>query len=201
MQTINVYTAEELKEKYPESFEVAHGRFAESEVQCNQFYADEIMASLKAIFEASGVNLTNWSIGSYSQSHVEFNMPYNEDYNDIHDLEGQRALAWLENNLLGNLRITKKQAKTKEFLSYGRFYRMGKILPCPFTGVYCDEDFIKDLINEVKDGMCLGDSFLALADTAKRLFEQEQECQESEEYFLESAEANEHLYTEDGVQV
>lgn len=200
MDTITVYTAKELKDSYPNGFEVAHAKYNAGIIYYD-FWTEEIMESLKGIFKASGIELTNWSIGAFSPSHVNFNMPYEETSNEVYDLEGHRALAWLENNLLWHLRISFNHPKRNEYRKYGSSYAPGKIKPCPFTGVYADDEFLNALIKEVTEGMCLGDAYLSLSDMAQELMEVEIECQESEEYFLESAEANEWQYTENGVMI
>jgi hypothetical protein len=92
MDTITVYSASELKEKFPNGFEKALEKWREDQ-SGDTFWTDEIMGSLKALFETSGVNLINWSIGANSSSWVRFEMPDDgEDYiNPIEDYTGQKA--------------------------------------------------------------------------------------------------------------
>lgn len=204
MQTITVYTPAELKDHNPDGFEKALDWFRYT-YNDEIHWSDEIMDSLKACFKASGIRLTDWSIGADSYSYVRFDMD-----SDVRELSGNRALAWLENNLLGDLRVefhpytfvlpsgTIHKTKRAELAKYGQYYRPGMIKPCPFTGVCFDEDMIESLLKDIKAGETLGDAYSNLADVARRLFESEIEYQNSEENFLEQ----EHLqFTEDGRKV
>ena len=56
METIEVYSANELKEKFPEGFEYAHEKWQNNH-SSDIFWTDEIMDSLKGIFKASGIKL------------------------------------------------------------------------------------------------------------------------------------------------
>lgn len=187
MKTIKLYTAEELKKKHPKGFDYALNHFQNSQDEI--FWTDEIMDSLKAIFKASGIRLLDWSIGAYSYSSIRFDME-----KDTRELSGVRAQAWLENNLLSDLRIPYTGKKRWELSQYGQYYRAGMIKPCPFTGVCFDEDFLESLQNDIKTGSTLGEAYDNLCDVARKLLENELDYQTSEEYFLEQ----DYHFTKDG---
>lgn len=208
MKQIRVYTAQELKRKNPSGFERALERFRS--YNDDILWSGEIMDSLKAVFKhTSGIsNLHDWSIDAYGYSYVKFE--FNQD--EAGELSGNRALAWLENNLLGDLRIPNRPMFFRlgagepyqptdrgELAKYGQHYRAGMIKPCPFTGVCFDEDFIESLLNSIKAGDTLQEAFSGLADVAAKLFRSEIEYQNSEEYFLENSDDLE--FTIDGVRV
>lgn len=203
---IRVYTAAELKRKNPQAFEKAleHFRSHNDEIP----WQGEIIDSLKALFKhTNGIsNLRDWSIDAYGYSYVKFEF----DQDEAGGLTGNRALAWLENNLLGDLRIKFMpygridkehhwKSSRAELSKYGQYYRPGMIRPCPFTGVCFDEDYIESLQKSIKAGDTLKDAFAELADVAAKLFQAEIEYQNSEEYFLESE--SDAQYTIDGVRI
>ena len=180
MKTITIYTPRELKEHCPENYQKAYEKYRDSHDDYLPFHIEEVMESLKEVFKHSGIILKDWSIYAWSYSCIDFNLD-----EDIGNLSGARAFAWLENNLLSDLRIPWTGEKRKNLRKYGRYYRPGRIKPCPFTGVCYDEDFLESLYNNIKSGMCIQDSYLDLANTARKLFEAEFEDVMSEEYFLE----------------
>lgn len=178
-KTIRVYSPQELKKHHPEGFERAWETFKNDEI-IDIPWGGEIMDSLKATFKAAGIRLTDWEISTCSYSYVQFDMD-----SDVRDLSGPRAMAWLENNLLGDLRIPFKGSKRWELAKYGQYYRPGMIKPCPFTGVCFDEDMLESLQRDIKAGESLGYAFSNLANVAAKAMESEVEYLQSEEYFLE----------------
>lgn len=197
MKTItkNIYSIEELKENFPTGFENAHNHWKEDHAS-DIFWIDEIVESFKAIFQHSGIRIYKYELGGgYSHSFVRFDMD-----NEVYNLSGNRALAWLENNLFSGLRVNKKFInRVKEYS--GKWYdftKYGEIPSCPFTGVCYDEDLIESLKKDILSGENLGDAYKNLADKASELIEAETEDQMSEEYFFQHAEANEYEFYEDG---
>ena len=178
MKTINIYTPQELKENFPDVYDKAYEKYRDSVEWIP--WADEVMESLKAIFDKSGIKLVDWSIGAWNPSWISFDLD-----ESIGNLSGARAIAWLENNLLSYLRIPWRGERRLRLRKYGKYYRPGMIEPCPFTGVCFDEDFLESLYKDIVDGMCIQDSYSDLADVACKLLENEYENVTSEEYFLE----------------
>lgn len=205
-KTIRIYTAAELKRKNPRAFEKAWERFRSTNDEIP--WSGEIMDSLKAVFKHThGIsNLKDWSIDAYGYSYVKFEF----DQDEAGELTGNRALAWLENNLLADLRIPNRPMFFRlgvgepyqptdrgELAKYGQYYRPGMIKPCPFTGVCFDEDYIESLLKSIKAGDTLQEAFAELANVAAKAMQSEIEAQNSEEYFLDQN----GQYTIDGVRV
>lgn len=189
--TKTVYLYSELSDKAKEKARDWFIRDTDSD----NYPADEICDSLKALFKAcSGVKLTDWSIGGYSPSYVRVSF----DHDAVADFTGSRALAWLENNLLQDLRLPYRGPKRWQFARYGASYRPRMIKPCPFTGVYYDEDFLDELRQDVTKGIALGDAFKSLADRARRLIEAEYDYRRTEEHVSEMMEVNEYTFDENG---
>lgn len=163
-------------------------------IQSDTFMIDEIFDSFKALFKEAGITLEDWQLGAYTYNSVKF------DIGDAADLKGKRALAWIEHHLLSHLRITRKEfnEKRKDYMSYGPDYRVGKVKPCPLTGICYDEDFLNSLQNSVKEGETLKESFKGLADLCQRLCEREIEYQNEDEQVEDTIRANGYEFTIDG---
>lgn len=187
---ITVYSPAELHKKNPEAFERAKERFIQDE--CNAFgvpWQDEIMDSLKAIYKHSGIELKDWSISgdcpSQSDVRLEFPYGYGAGEQEVRDLSGQRALAWIENNLLSKFRIkdNSMQKYNKGYPKGFRPYSIGNVKPCPFTGYCADDEFIDALLKSVKSGDTLGEAYSNLAYVAGKMFENEYRNMWDDEYF------------------
>jgi hypothetical protein len=107
-------------------------------------------------------------------------------------------MAWLENNLLADLRIPFTGSKRWSLSKHGSFYRAGMIHPCPFTGFYFDDDLLESIQTSIRKGDTLKEAFENLADVTRKAIEDETEGQSTEETFLETSEANEWHYTIEG---
>jgi len=188
-KTINIYSFNELSE---EAKEKALQDYREEQTEI--FWIDETIESLKGLFKnCDGISLKDYSLGEYqSWLKVDFT---NEE---VENFTGKRAFAWLENNLLSNIRISYYGEKRKELRQYGQYYRAGMIKPCSFTGYCADDDLLDDLIKEVKEGCDLKTAFEGLASTIQRIIQNEVEYQNSEEYIAEHFEANEYEFDEEG---
>ena len=192
--TLKLYSINELSE---ESKQKAIEIYRENNTEV--FWANETLDSLKGLFNAcNGIKLKDYSLGEYNSSlKIEFSQ------DEVEDLTGKRAFAWLENNLLSYLRIpfhslSDKDSKRRKLSQYGRYYRAGMIKPCPLTGYCADEDFLDSLKKDIKSGMTLGDSFRGLADEYQKIINNEIEHQNSDEYIIEHMEANEYEFLENG---
>lgn len=158
-------------------------------------FMDDILSSLKAVFKASGIKLTGWNLGAYNRNnYVTF------DLGDAGGLKGKRALAWIENHLLGQFRIGPAEfAKhRKDYTGYGAAYRIGKIKPCPLTGVSFDEDYLEALDKDIKGGATLKEAFQNLADVCGDLCDKALDYQNSDDAVEDSIRINEYEFTEDG---
>ena len=206
---IEVYTIEELKEKFPDAYEKAYINY-QIEVTQDPFipWQEEIMDSLKATFKHAGVSLNDWSIGAYCHSYVKFYIPtywseLAEEDMLVDDYEGELAYNWLKEafDLQSFERVEYKNHLGKTAYRFDFKKLDGKDWSCEFTGYCADHDFLESLFECVHDGMNLKDAFSNLADEARKLFESEYEYQQSEECFFEEASANEYEYTEEGDRI
>lgn len=193
MRTIKLYSPEELKKRNEEGFERAYQWYKDN--CCDEIpWQHEIMDSFKAVFKASGLKIRDWSISAYDYSSVSFDMD-----SDVRDLSGNRAMAWLENNLLGDLRERRTFInRVKKYDKWFDFTKHNQIPDCPLTGVCFDHDFIDSLVKSIRDGDTLGEAYSGLAAVAGRMFESEIEGMQSEEEFLNC----DHLeFTKEGKRV
>ncbi len=195
MKTVQttIYTAQELKELFPPSFSRALEKYRNS--LCDIPWQDETIDSLKACIVQAGLTLRDYDLGAYHRSNgirVEFGQ------DEAGELTGKRAITWLENNLFGQFRIPFKGTKRDSVRKYGKDYRPGRIAPCPLTGYCADEDYFDSLRKSVASGDTLKEAFEDLASVCAKLLESECEAQRTEEYFLDTAEANEWQFEEKG---
>lgn len=219
MKTItkNLYTAAELKQLFPDAYAKALKRHQNNIEEIP--WTDEIMDSLKALFKTTNgkVKLRKWSISAYDRSYlcadIEDESWRHETAIPSEELRGPRAMAWLENNVLTQLRakwipFVKRVRRAnciatplpggKHFMGYTSPHgnTQGAIGDCPLTGYCADHDFIEALTRSIRNGDTLKDAFEGLADTARELFENEYDAAISEENFLEMH--SEEIFTEHG---
>lgn len=158
------------------------------------FWQSEIFDSLKTLLDTAGIKLLDYSLG-LDHSYIKIDLDP-----DVANLTGARALAWLENNLLYKLRITRAEylKHRRDFLRYGSDYRIGKIKPCSLTGYCADDDFLDALLKDARAGNPLGDCFKWLANTYQRILQDEYDHQNSDEYISDHFVANNYEFLEDG---
>jgi hypothetical protein len=221
MRTIckTVYGIKHLARYYPDGFKRAHEKYQQT-LELD-YVSDEMMDSLKALCKAAGVKMRDWSLGAYNRgNNLSVSMPGDDA---TAELTGPRALAWLENNLYGALRVPlgpltdeldangKRTVKGRYYLikaggglaedARGRRGMPGQIESCPLTGVCYDEDFLDDLKKSIVGGRTLKEAFEDLADVFARLLEDEYESRQTEEYFKEEAETLNWEYDRHGHKV
>lgn len=209
--TTKVYDARALRRYHPEGFATALEKYRQHVAE-DGFTMNEVMDSLKGIYEAAGVKMRDWEIGPYSHSYIRASWGENL-VNDPGDLHGARALAWVENNLLAQFRapygLDKKDGNLHENGDNGkrgmhyrrrwaRWYEPGSVKACPFTGLCFDDDMIDALLKSLRAGDTLREAFEGLASAAQRIIEAEDEYQSQESSFIEAAEANGWEYTREG---
>jgi hypothetical protein len=195
-KTINIYSFNELSN---EAKDHAIQQYRESNTEI--FWADETIESLKGLFKnCSCVSLKDWSLG---ESNSWIRVSFTND--EVEELSGKRAMAWVENHLLSNIRIPCNSfalnGTRKKLAQYGSYYHAGMIKPCPFTGYCADDDFLDDLIKEIKSGTDLKTAFEGLATVYQKIINNEIEYQNSEEYITERFEANEYEFDEEGNRI
>lgn len=215
-----VYGIKHLKRYYPAAFERAHEKYRET-LELD-YVQEEMLDSLKGLFDAAGVKMRDWSLGAYNRgNNIRVEFPGD---GGAAELSGPRAQAWVENNILGPLRApyglprVKKGAPLPKGFTRGwdpvtrsvgvedtghitRWTRPGAVPSCPFTGVCYDEDFLEEMIKGVKDGRTLKDAFEDLVDVFGWMLEDEYEYQGKAEQFLEAADVNGYEYTKDGERI
>lgn len=196
VQRRKIYKASELKGA---AFQRALADYQAEQMERGPAWSKEIFFSLKRLFDhCTGVTLADYDLGVYTPSGgltIQFaNGPAAQ-------LTGRRAMAWLENNLIGRLRMPWTGQKRWELAKYGEAYRPGLVPPCPFTGDCVDEDYLDALRKAVNGGATLQRAFEGLADVYRRIHETEDEYEQSEDYFRDQAEANDWEYDRNGARI
>lgn len=176
--TRTVYTASELREHEPDGFKRALGQHAQW-VYGDPAWAGEYRDSLDACLAAIGDD-----------------PPTIDGPTRAHDV--RRCMAWLENNVLGPLRIPWRGEQRRKLAQYGEHYRPGCVEPCPFTGFHVDDDLLDCLRELAHEGRSPDEWPAAIRDRAGWLWEQEVEDQAGEQAFLAGSDANGWEYYSDG---
>lgn len=202
--TITTYSYDELSE---EAKDRAYQDYQEMVSDWDIPWQEETFDSLKALIEHAGFTLRDWSLGAYSRNnYIKVGIDDN-----VADLSGKRAMAWLENHVLGPCRIgwrpvthparRKCAASIRSYAPYhppgSRYYcAPDMVKPCPFTGYVMDEVLLDALRKSLREGATVKDAFHWLADTVQDQLEAEVEHQQSREAFEQWAEDEE--FTADG---
>jgi hypothetical protein len=211
-KTITLYTAQELKDRFPDAFRVAFQNYQDRD--CTEIpWQDETIDSLKEIVKDAGLKLRDYSLGAYNRGNF-ITVEFRDGREDAEQFTGGRALAWLENNLLCKYRIPfvslmgsverrkrlgyMKNYSTCHPIGSWNFYEPGRIEPCPATGYCADESYLEYLTKSLRSGDTLKEAFEGLADVCMKLLEEEDADNRSEERFLENAEANGWEFTDAG---
>jgi len=178
--TLQIYSASELKHDHPHAFAKAYEKYKEGEYNYGLNWGDEMFQSLKALIELGGYKLTRYSLGDSScrDNHIRI------DEQDCDTLSGKRAMAWLENNILSKLRDKKGQLDA------------GKL-----TGYCLDYPLVESLQESIRIGSTIREAFMDLVTPYVAQVDAEWEDQLSEERFLDTSDANNVQFFEDGRKV
>lgn len=181
------YTLEELKTANPEAYERLAERWRELTYRDSAPWSDETMDSLKAVVEACGGTLTDWSIGTDSGTctvRVEDEYEYT---NASGDHSARKGPAWFRREVLKPHGYTKPN---------GRAYFPGI---CAFTGYCADDSFMERAYERIRKGDTLTEALESLAGLASELMADDMEQAAN----TESMEANwgDNLYTLEGERI
>jgi hypothetical protein len=169
---IEVFSLEELKEKFPKAFQRVHDKWKEG---CDCPWTDEIIASMKAIVEACGARLTDWEIGAYTHCSITV-----EDLPEGHDKD------WFLKCVLKPNKYVKKGVV--------EFHGL-----CAFTGYCADDDFLEVVWKALESGETLQKALEGMADSAQQHMEDDLTQQQEEDSMMANWDGN--FYTENGTKV
>ena len=193
VKQITLYNVRELQENSPSGFEYAcekHADWTASDIP----WSCELLDSLKATIKQCDYSLDSYSLG-LDRSDIKIGR------RDTDELTGARAFAWLENTVLGPLRIpfgglSRSDSKRRKNAKYGE--RAGTIPSCPLTGICFDHDLLDSLNAAIADGQTVRDAVLGLAYIYQHILQTEFDYLTSEEGFIEHCEANDYMFDEHG---
>ena len=188
----NIYTAAELKDKFPTAFENALEQYRERQGAERPAWNGEICASGRAAVEAAGLTLRDWSVdgGNPSASFYRidgFGNSYDE--NATGDYTGRKAREWINAAFAHALEGKRLNWRGRE---------PGN---CPFTGYCADDDVLDGIKAAIKSGDTLREAFEGIAFTVAKICEAEAAYEQTEAFFLDHAEANGYEYDENGAAV
>lgn len=187
MRTIteNIYTIKELKNVSAEAFEKAHNEWISDD---NYTFYKENRETLEEFAKIFDITVINYNYDSCSGD-VRFD--HEREY-----LKGTRALAYIQNNYMQYIVEPKKYGSRASKISKERRC-------CPLTGYYLDEDildFIFEYVHNFKSykDYSLQDVFSECFDRWVKTCNKDIQANDEEEFFIETSEANEWYYYEDG---
>ncbi len=195
-ETIEIFGINELSETAKEK------AYSEYLSNIDYFWTDEILDSAKAFAALFPVKLTNWQISSYD-SDFSFEMTCDSD---IQELSGQRLATYIWNNYGREIYKGKYYSTAGRYDENGKYHykhRYSRIIlgnSCVLTGVCFDHDILGPVYEFLRKPDSrdfydlMRDCFSEMETAARR----ELESQESFEYFLDHAAANNYEYTADG---
>ena len=178
--TLTTYTLRELADMHPDGYDRAIETIRRQTAEYGVPWADETAESVKAVIEAAGAELRDWSIDYDNpwNSWLRFDLP-----EGVEDMIGRRAWAWLENVLLSPLRVPWTGKARREVARYG--YRPGTVKPCPFTGYCVDDDCLEAIRESIAGGASGREAIAGLAGTWAMACAAELEYALSEESILD----------------
>lgn len=166
-----------------------------SKMKANTYYFNHLFYI--DIEEFNGVFQILEHFGIFKKNMASYSHIYDSDRFD--NIIGKRAIAYFENNLFTHYRIRYKSKERWRLSKYGSSYRAGKIIPCPFTGVCFDDDYINYINESLKEmNNSVTDILNGLLELRKRLIESEEEYMSTDEYISEYFESNEYKFFQDG---
>jgi hypothetical protein len=190
---VNLYTYDELSD---DAKKKALAKWSEDNHDIVQIYFDEIFDSYKSFIECTSFTLANYKIDLYNQ-YIELSHDYKDE---IFELQGKRAMAWLENDVLSQFRVTHRERfnNIKLYSKYGEGYKTGQVKTCPLTGYCYDDIFIDEFKMAILGGSTVETAFYAVEITLSKLLIETNDWTNSEEYFREDCESNEVYFLENG---
>ena len=195
--TYNVYRFDELSDEAKEK--------ALDDFRYNNVFAwqDEIIDTIKAIAKAMNCR-ASW----YSYDGIAYDVSFDSNAEeDIENLKGKRAYAYIFNNFLFPNRSMKTYWLNHMIHCDGRknWSRKSKLFfgwdDCPFTGYCADCCFIEAWREWVKDfnkNSTVGDFILMVANRLGDEWTSDNEYQMSDEYIKEMFDINDYEFLEDG---
>lgn len=184
MQTIEttLYSFDELSDDAKATVIANRIKAAQEDSYLLENSSQEMVDSLKAVTEACGLRLKDWSFGTYCR-----NWKCSVSNYDLEDMSGNRALAWFLRILLNHGYDRPKHFQDMKFPGV-----------CAFTGVCFDDDVVETVWNALLDGDTVAQAFDQVAYRFCQILEAEYDYLTSEEAIMEYLDTTEEIYTEDG---
>ena len=176
-----------------------------NDTQENGDYAwqSEYHESLTGFCKSTGITLKNYSYGPYSHNYINWNY---ELEIDLTKLTGLRLRTWLINNWIpewekGKYYSTGGKWIHNKYCYKKRYSNCQKEISCPFTGFVGDMDIIDPVTKFIKspdNNISLDCIIRECFDSFIKAYCAEMESQDSDEYIIDTIEANDYDFTEDG---
>lgn len=182
LTSIKLYTIEELKEQHPSIYSKLHEDYKSLANEYPSPWSSEVVDCIKAFVEFLDLKLIEYTISSWYSSLTVRSGGNSSDHSE--DLCGVRAYAHIMNRL-DQYRIPYgcKHKDYKRYMSYGKWYRAGKVTPAPLTGYYLDDVFIEKTLDYVLNHGTLKEAVESLSSVITESLADDLEQEQSEEQF------------------
>lgn len=194
-ETIAIYSISELSE---DAQKVSHSEYLNKGF--DYIWLDEYIDSLKKFAEYFNLKIKNYSLGGWDSS-VDYAImwsQYDSRYaEDVENLSGLRLARYLHNNKYWCM----YEFKTFWKGSKKRKSKIQKVCDCPFTGYCGDMDLLAPILKflaKPDNNTTFADLLDSCIDGFVTAVKTDCEYQESLQYFIEHAEANNFEFTEVG---
>jgi len=201
-RTYNVYTFQEASDKLKEKI---LEKYRQSKYEHGFVYASEYIDSLNAFVKSTGIQLRDYCLGSgASYTGIQWSYEsYNWDF-DVDSISGLKLRTWLLNNWVCNWEKGKyyhSNSTNSKGLYRWRRSKIQKTIECPFTGCCYDHDLIQPILDFIKKPnnhttlRCIIDECFDNFITA---YNEDEECQYSDDAIIETIYMNEYMFKENG---
>lgn len=194
-EVINIYKFDELP---PEAQAKVIEKWTEQNYEEQFFWANEALEAIKKGLDAFSCDLRDYSIDWSNPNGSYFKIRYPEN---AEELRGNRLRTWLINNAdTGTFTGPKKYRK----IAKKRESRIIKVeSSCPFTGVCYDESFLDPIRKFIAhpDGRDLTDLMQGACRAVNKDTESEIDYQNTDAAIIETIQANDYEFDENGEMI
>ncbi len=187
------YTAAELETAFPASYAATLQRWQDQQYADGSPWDGETVNSLRAVISAAGFTLQDWSLGTGSYTYLRLAM------HDAEDLQGARAMAWWESNVVAPMRVPWTGRERTEARRYG--ISPGTVPACPLTGYCADDEYLAHVARRLRAGDTISAALLSLDEPCVAMMQADLDQAVSEDAFREHCATHDARFDASGYEL